>query len=212
IAVAFGGFLAAPFASLTGGSLAWCDALVSWADGLPGACWYAGNLPPWWLIGFYTVGIIWLVAPYLLEPRRGESPGGPSPVPVKSRVRWAAPTVLTSWACVGLLGGAVRATPDELRVTFLAVGHGNCTVLETPDGRCILYDSGSLAGPDVTRRQIAPFLWSRGVRRIDELILSHADLDHFNGLPALLERFAVGQITVTPSFADKTTPGVIHTL
>jgi competence protein ComEC len=41
---------------------------------------------------------------------------------------------------------------------------------------------------------------------------SHADLDHFNGLPALLERFAVGQVTCTPMFADKKAPGVQFTL
>jgi competence protein ComEC len=64
----------------------------------------------------------------------------------------------------------------------------------------------------VTRRQIAPFLWSRGIRRIDEVILSHADLDHFNGLPALLDRFAVGQVTCTPTFDKKTTAGVKLTL
>jgi competence protein ComEC len=64
----------------------------------------------------------------------------------------------------------------------------------------------------VTRRQIAPFLWHRGIRRIDEVILSHADLDHFNGLSDLLDRFAVGQVTCTPTFADKDTPGVRFTL
>ncbi len=101
---------------------------------------------------------------------------------------------------------------DELRCTFLAVGHGGCTAIETPDGRTLLYDAGSLAGPDVTRRQIAPFLWQRGIRRIDEVIFSHADLDHFNGLVDLLDRFAVGQVTCTPTFADKATPGVRHTL
>ena len=44
------------------------------------------------------------------------------------------------------------------------------------------------------------------------MFLSHADLDHFNGLPALLERFSVGQVTSTPTFADKSTPGVRETL
>src|SRR5260370_18671777 len=93
------------------------------------------------------------------------------------------------WLCVGLLAVSMRPRPqDELRVTFLAVGHGGCIVLETPDGRTLLYDAGSLRGPDVGRYQIAPYLWSRGIRRIDEVFLSHADLDHFNGLRDLLER------------------------
>jgi competence protein ComEC len=94
----------------------------------------------------------------------------------------------------------------------LALGHGGCTVLETADGRVILYDAGAINGPEVTQRQIAPFLWSRGIQRIDEVILSHADLDHFNGLPDLLERFAIGQITLTPSFADRPSEAVRVTL
>src|SRR5262249_26975363 len=55
---------------------------------------------------------------------------------------------------------------------------------------------------------VQPFLWSRGITRIDEVILSHADLDHFNGLPDLLERFSVGKIICTPTFSNKETPGV----
>src|ERR671923_150444 len=86
---------------------------------------------------------------------------------------------------------------------------GHCSSTPGPlAGRTLLSDAGARAGPDVTRRQIAPYLWSRGIRRIDEVFLSHADLDHFNGLPTLLDRFAVGQVTLTPSFADKPTPAV----
>jgi competence protein ComEC len=81
-------------------------------------------------------------------------------------------------------------------------------VVEPPDGRVLVYDAGTTTGPDAVRRVIAPFLWHRGVARIDELFLSHADMDHFNGVPELLKRFAVGRITLTPTFADKSTPGV----
>src|SRR5213595_3666592 len=116
------------------------------------------------------------------------------------------------WLMLGLVVVLWRPAPDGLRVTFLAVGHGGCTVLELPDGRTLLYDAGALAGPDVTRRQIAPFLWHQGIRRIDEVFLSHADLDHFNGLPSLLERFPVARVTLTPSFADKPIAGVGATL
>jgi competence protein ComEC len=125
--------------------------------------------------------------------------------------RWGV-VAAVGWLCVALLVANVRLPSDELRCTFLAVGHGGCTVIETPDGRVLLYDAGAIGGPDVTRRHIAPYLWSRGIRRIDEVFLSHADLDHFNGLTELLDRFAIGQVTMTPTFADKTTPGVAQTL
>ncbi len=117
-----------------------------------------------------------------------------------------------AWLCVGLVAGSAVLPPDELRITFVAVGHGGCTVIETPDGRTLLYDVGAISGPEIASRQVAPFLWSRGVRRIDEIFLSHADLDHFNGVVDLLDRFPIGQVTCTPTFADKNNTAIRHTL
>jgi competence protein ComEC len=182
------------FAWITRCCLAGCEWIVTEADRWPGARWYISDIPAWWLWGFYA-GLFAVLTVELL----------------RRHWRWAGLAGLT-WLCAGLAAGWFRAPPDDLRCTFLAVGHGGCTVLETPDGRVLLYDAGALGGPDVTRRQIAPYLWSRGVRRIDEVFLSHADLDHFNGLPALLDRFAVGQVTLTPTFAEKATPAVHITL
>jgi competence protein ComEC len=175
-------------------SLAGCNVLVDAADRLPGAYWYVGDVPEWWLWVFYLA----LFAVLLIEPLR-------------QRWRWLG-LVWLIWLGLGLLGGWVRHAGPELRCTFLAVGHGGCTVLETPDGRTILYDAGAMSGPDIARRYIAPFLWHRGIQRIDEIMLSHAHLDHFNGLPALLDRFAIGQVTCTPTFADRPGPGTQLTL
>lgn len=171
-------------------SLAACVALVDRADRVPGAHFTVVDIPEWWLWIFYIALLAVLTQS-----------------PLRKQWRWGLAGGLC-WLCVGLVGCNARLPADELCCTFLAVGHGGCTVLETPDGRTLLYDTGALGGPDVTRRQVAPFLWSRGTRRVDEVFLSHADLDHFNGLPQLLDRFAVGQVTWTPTFADKQAPGV----
>jgi competence protein ComEC len=117
-----------------------------------------------------------------------------------------------AWLCVGLAGGAAPRSADELRCTFLAVGHGGCTVIETPDGRTLLYDAGAMAGPGVTEGHVAPFLRYRGIKRIDELFISHAHLDHYSGVGSLLERFPVGQVTLTPTFREEKVPGVGVTL
>jgi len=197
--------LAPLFAAVTQASLAACEHVVDWSDRVSWGHIYVSDIPAWWLWVFYLA----LLAVLTQQPLR-------------ERWRWGGLAGL-GWLCLGLLAAVPltahhslltthHSPPEELRCTFLAVGHGGCTVLEMPDGRTILYDSGAIDGPEVTRRQIAPFLWNRGIRKIDEIILSHADLDHFNGLPALLDRFAVGQITSTPSFADKSTPGVRETL
>lgn len=182
------------FAEATSLSLAGCDFLVRHGDRLPGCHFYVADIPHWWLWGFY-LGLLLLLT---LKP-------------LQHRWREALLAGL-AWLCIGLYSTAVRPSAPEMRCTFLAVGHGGCIVIETPEGRTLLYDAGALNGPDVTRRQIAPFLWSRNIRRIDEVLLSHADLDHFNGMPALLERFAVGQVSCTPTFSKKTTPGVGLTL
>jgi competence protein ComEC len=125
--------------------------------------------------------------------------------------RWAL-IAGTAWLALGVVLQLWPHRPGELRCTFVAVGHGGCTVIETPAGRVLVYDAGATTGPDVTRRNIAPFLWSRGIRRIDDLILSHADLDHFNGVPQLAERFAIGRVVCTPTFAERSLPAVQRTV
>jgi competence protein ComEC len=196
------GPIAMPLAWVAGQAIALCDDCVNLAGQLPGGYWYVGSLPTWWVVGFYTILFAWLFV---------GTPEIEKLVP-QVRARLWFPIVPAAWTLLGLAAGFIRSESDEMRMTVVAVDHGSCAVIETPDGRVLLYDAGANAGPDVTKRRIAPFLWSRGIRRIDEVFLSHADLDHFNGLNALLDRFAVGQITLTPTFADKPTAGVHATL
>jgi competence protein ComEC len=182
------------FAWATDWSLRACGWVVDRADGFPGGHVAVGDVPAWWLAVFYGGLLTALMVPAV-------------------RARWRSVAVTgVAWLVLGLTVILWRPTPDGLRVTFLAVGHGGCTVIECPDGRVLLYDAGALTGPDVARRQIAPFLWHRGVRRIDEVLLSHADLDHFNGIPRLLEYFPVARVTLTPTFSAKPIPGVPEAL
>lgn len=183
-----GSWAAWPFVLVVRRALNACAALVRAVERVPGGWVYAPGPAGWWLVGFYVL----LAGVVLLDGRW--------------RSRLAA--ALAAWVVLGLFASFNRPTRDEARITFLAVGHGGCVVIETPDGRVLLYDTGTASGPDVVRRVVAPFLWSRGISRIDEVFLSHADLDHFNGLSELLKRFPVGQVTLTPSFPEKPSPGV----
>ena len=182
------------FAVVTQGSLYGCDVLVSLGQRLPGAYFFVADVPTWWLWVFYVPLLIGITSPFIW--RHG---------------RWALGAACL-WLALGVLLQAAPHQPGEFRCTFVAVGHGGCTVLETPGGRVLVYDAGATTGPDVTRRHIAPFLWSRGIRRIDELILSHADLDHFNGVPQLAERFAVGRVICTPTFAERSLAAMEQTM
>ncbi len=192
VAAPFGTVVAWPFARITEYSLAGCEWLVHLGDRVPFGHVYSPAPAMWWLVGFYLL----VAGAVLLDGLR-------------ARRCFVAIVV---WTAFGLMLSFQPPASDETRVTFLAVGHGGCVVIETPDGRVLLYDAGTTAGPDVMRRVVSPYLWSRGIGRIDEVFLSHADLDHFNGLPELLRRFAVGRVTMTPTFADRDSPGVTTVL
>jgi len=105
-------------------------------------------------------------------------------------------------AAAFLTSGAIAShRHTELRVTVLDVGHGLSVFCEFPDGRNLLYDAGGMDG-DAGEHVVAPFLWSEQVGRIDALVLSHPDADHINGVPALIERFAIGTVCVNEGFGE----------
>lgn len=82
----------------------------------------------------------------------------------------------------------------DLRVTFLSVGHGDCAVVEFPGSAVMVIDGGGLSTSfDVGERIVAPHLWARKIGRIDYVVLTHADFDHYGGLPFLVEAFRPGE-------------------
>jgi competence protein ComEC len=87
------------------------------------------------------------------------------------------------------------------------MGHGTCAVMELPSGQTILYDAGSLGSPDAATQTIASFLWWRGIERIDAVVLSHADIDHYNAMPGLIERFPIGVAYISPMMFDPIATG-----
>jgi competence protein ComEC len=105
-----------------------------------------------------------------------------------------------------------RATSTTLTATFLDVGQGDACVVELPHGRVAVIDGGGSFDPsfDPGEQVIAPFLWRRGIRRIDLLVLSHPHPDHANGLGFLVESFAVGEVWTNG--APTTQPGTVHLL
>jgi competence protein ComEC len=84
----------------------------------------------------------------------------------------------------------------HMRAVFLDVGQGDASVVELPDKKIMLIDGGTKR-PDMGRRIIAPYLWSRGVKKIDFIVLSHPHPDHYGGLIYIMENFKVGQVWLT---------------
>jgi competence protein ComEC len=85
-----------------------------------------------------------------------------------------------------------RPDAGDWRMTALDVGQGAAIVIETATATT-LYDVGPKHrnGTDAGERVLVPYLRARGIRRIDHLVVSHADLDHAGGLRAVLKSVAV---------------------
>ncbi len=87
-------------------------------------------------------------------------------------------------------------TPSgELKVTFLDVGLGDAIFIEFPySGGTLLIDGGDAGEVDAGRWAILPFLWNKGIDKIDAVLLTHPDNDHVGGLAGVLKNVKVNYV------------------
>jgi len=104
----------------------------------------------------------------------------------------AALAAAVAGAAAALPGGAPVARPPS--ALFLAVGHGDATLLRAAREAWLVDAGPALIGFDAGRSVVIPALRAEGVARLDRLVLTHADLDHMGGARAILERIPVGEI------------------
>lgn len=166
------------------------DATVTWTARAPGAFFYVPSAPAWWLSILYAL----LLLPLVLK-------GSP-------RWRWGMGMGCVAWMLMGAVFLLSPSRPKALEHHQLAVGHGSCAVLRFENGVTLMHDCGSLTVPEVGARIVAPWCWSEGVGRIDVIFLSHADVDHFNGVADLARRIPVGHVRFTPALARSRQPEV----
>ncbi len=109
-------------------------------------------------------------------------------------VRWGSLTILVGILVWWTWSPRTNWEPGLLRVTFLDVGQGDATFMELPDGQTILIDGGPAYGRlDMGRAVIGPYLWNRGIHRIDHVVATHPQWDHVGGLPWVLQTFEIGE-------------------
>lgn len=91
-------------------------------------------------------------------------------------------------------GAALIAIPsfslppaDQLAIHFIDVGQGDATAIRTPHGHWILVDAGPADDRfDAGSERVVPFLRMHGARELQALMITHPDLDHIGGAPAVI--------------------------
>jgi len=100
----------------------------------------------------------------------------------------------------------------RLSVAFLDVGQGDAMLISFPQGTLMLLDSGGRIGFDSRRgyeeheevfvedrigvgeAAVAPYLWSRGIKRLDWIAASHGHPDHVEGFSDIARGFEIGAV------------------
>lgn len=73
-----------------------------------------------------------------------------------------------------------KCIPKNLKIFFVDVGQGDCTLIVTPKDKKILIDGGGSSNKDfdIGKKTLIPYLLDRRINKIDYIIISHFDNDH----------------------------------
>jgi len=182
----------APLLGLAGWSLALGTSLAGWFARWPAAYFRIFTPSALEVALAYGLLLLWLTRP--IERDRD---------PRKMPARAGAASAARPWrGCCLLLVLALAADAGwwahdrwfhgAMRITFLSVGEGDAAVVRFANGRVMLIDAGGAwpGGFDFGERVVARYLWSRKIMRVDYLVVSHPDLDHFGGMAFIARNFA----------------------
>ena len=132
---------------------------------------------------YIMLPVVWAVAP----------PGWPG-----RHLAWLAITAAVLYIPAGPARGCVT-------IQVLDVGQGLAAVVRTQN-HVLLFDTGPSfrSGGSSASSVILPFLESRGIDRIDRLVVSHSDLDHAGGVRAIVAGIELGQVVAGEPLSDLT--------
>jgi competence protein ComEC len=178
------------WASLAAAPVAGMRHTVDWLATFPRADVPMPAPPIWIIILFYLL----LLIPLLHWPR--------------PTLRWPA-SILAVAGCIVLsvipLGASLAEAPARgggaaITITLLAVGAGQCAVIEPARGDPVVIDAGSATLSDLLRKCLGPFLRHQGRQRIEQILITHANFDHFGSVGEVAAAYDVSAVRSAPQF------------
>ena len=161
VAPSLGDLFSLPLEAITS-SYTWIVHTADWLPGTPIPAWYH---PPPWAIAAATATAIAVLA---WSPKKRN--------------------LILSICAISSLWFVSRSPALLPQLRLFAIGHGQAALLITPDARQVVVDCGSLQGGARAARRLEESLTRR---TIDLLVITHADQDHFNGVPFLAAKLHI---------------------
>ena len=86
---------------------------------------------------------------------------------------------------------------EAYAIHVLSVGSGSAVLATTPERRVLLCDVGTLHNFDVGETVVRAAR-ALGVRRLETIVISHGNYDHYSGLPTVLKSFPGARLRTDP--------------
>ena len=162
----------------------WLAETVRWIDRLPGVVWYLPSMG-WALAGAWIAVTVWWMFPSYTTERR----------------RWIASALVCAPLLYGVVIGPSLPRDELVRIDMLDVGDGTSILLRS--GReSILYDCGS-RWLGIGERELPRAIRALGTGRVETVVVSHTDIDHFSGLVDAARPLGVRRVIVTEHLLDQ---------
>lgn len=144
--------------------------------------------PPFWLACAFVLAL--LVAALRL------------PAKWPRRVAW--PAALAVLSVIVLHPFAPVVEHGKFELSAIDVGQGDSLLAAFPDGKLMLIDAGGIPsfgrarkpGIDVGEDVVSTYLWTRSIKRLDVVAMTHAHEDHMGGMSSVLKNFKPKELWV----------------
>ncbi|QDU34713.1 ComEC family competence protein [Poriferisphaera corsica] len=95
-----------------------------------------------------------------------------------------------------------QASDQNLHLYMYSVGDGTCILIRHRDQNFV-FDCGSSSFYELASKSIVPSMQMQGINKIQNIIVSHADIDHYLGVLDLVDLIPVEAVIVSPQLLEK---------